>query len=154
MSPCTRNRYTSLGHAEAAFHAHPGAGEIQYCEACDAWHITRRGTRLPSRSGSGLSASGRATPRLVFNQPADPVPTIPARWRGWCNTCTYAAGDAVAYGGRAWLAVVNWTMDRPGASDSWREVAPCMGRPYCAPEVCGPPCHHPQCPEHSLPVAS
>ncbi len=40
-------------------------------------------------------------------------------------------------------------MDRPGASEAWREVAPCMGRPYCAPEVCGPPCHHPACPEHA-----
>ncbi|MET7570800.1 hypothetical protein ABZT04_20220 [Streptomyces sp. NPDC005492] len=140
MSPCTRNRYASEANAEAALGHHPGARTVQYCEACDAWHITRSRTRL-----SGPSAPVQS----VFNHPADPVPDIPARWRGWCNTCTYAAGDAVAHGGRAWLAVVNWTMDRPGASAVWREITPCMGEPYCAPEVCGPPCHHPACPEHA-----
>ena len=30
-----------------------------------------------------------------------------------------------------------------------RQEAPCMGEPYCAPELCGPPCHHPDCPVRS-----
>ncbi|MGI5374921.1 hypothetical protein ACQEV2_11860 [Streptomyces sp. CA-251387] len=143
MRPCGRNCYTSEANALAALGCHPGASTVQFCGACDAWHITRASTRLPGRAPSGFR----------FNTPASPAPTAPSRWRSqWYNAGAYAAGDAVEYEGRAWLAVVNYTMDRPGASGSWREVTTCMGEPLCAPGMCGPPCHHPACPVRSLPA--
>lgn len=145
MKICTRNRYATEGHAENAFHAHPGAEAIQYCRQCDAWHITKRSTNLPR---------GGCTPPRPDWMTAYVEPSPPYRRRGdWYNVGAYAAGDAVEYDGRVWVTVCGWTMDRPGTSDSWREITPCMGEPYCAPELCGPPCHHPDCPDHA-PVAA
>ncbi|AZQ39657.1 hypothetical protein EJ357_44665 [Streptomyces cyaneochromogenes] len=144
MRPCRKNRYATEDHARAAFDCHPRRKNEPYVivhhTKCGGWHIV---PRSEERRFTGFR----------FNTPASPAPTAPSRWRSrWYNAGAYAAGDAVEHDGRAWLVVVNYTMDPPGASDSWREVTTCMGEPLCAPALCGPPCHHPACPVRSLPA--